>query len=294
MRPGIVLVTIAGLIGASPAIAAPMPEAVAAMLTEAAKSPDSLKAVTAVARSTYPSSAAEIDAYVDSLKAKTEAARQQKLADAGLFDAWSGSGQIGFSKTTGNTRDTSIIVGLNLMKDGLKFRHKLNGQVDRQTSSGLLIRNRYLAGYELNYKLTDRLYAYALAQWDRDTFAGFTRRFSESGGAGYTVLKTDALKLDVTAGPAFRQTRYITGLSESTTTARAGADFSWKIRDGLTFSEIAGVYFNGALNSTTALTAAVSTKLSARMSFDVTHEDKVPPGRVATDTATRVSLVYGF
>src|ERR1051325_9389475 len=112
MRPGIVFVAIAGLVGASPVVAAPLPEPVAAMLTEAAKSPDNLKAVTAVAKSTYPESTAEIDAFVASLKAKADASREEKLATAGLFDAWSRSGQVGFSKTTGNTRDTSIIVGL--------------------------------------------------------------------------------------------------------------------------------------------------------------------------------------
>src|SRR4051812_49346130 len=115
MRPGFVIVAFAVLAGASPAIAAPVPAPVAAMLTEAAKSPDNLKAVTTVAKATYPDSAAEIDALVDGLKAKAAAAHEEKLASAGLWDAWSGSGQVGFSKTTGNTKDTSIIAGLNLM-----------------------------------------------------------------------------------------------------------------------------------------------------------------------------------
>ncbi len=274
--------------------AKPLPAPVGAMLREASKSEDTLKAVEKVAKATNPDSIAEIDAIVDDLKSRAASDREARLADAGIFDAWSGSGQIGVSKTTGNTDDTGYIVGLNLTKDGLKFRHKLNAQVDRQSTSGRVTRDRYLAGYELNYKFDDRLYALGLVAWDKDTFAGFSRRFSESIGVGYTVLKGPTVKLDVNAGPAFRQTRYVTGRTARTTTARAGLEAAWQILDKLTLSEKAEAYFTGAFTSTTALTGSVSDKLSARVSFDVIHEADPPAGREATDTATRFSLVYGF
>jgi putative salt-induced outer membrane protein len=275
-------------------VAAPLPQGVDAMIREAAKSEHDLKAVVKVAKSAHPDSTAEIDALVESLKAEAASEREARLARAGIWDAWSGSGQVGISKTTGNTSDTGFIVGLQLAKDGLTFRHKLNAQVDRQTSSGRKTRDRYLAGYQLDYKFNDRLFAFGLFTWDRDTFAGFSRRFSESMGIGYSVIKSDTMQLDVNGGPAFRQTRYVTGRSESTTTARAGLDFLWKLTDNLILTENASVYFTGAYASTTALSAAVSDKVSARVSFDLIHESDVPPGRRATDTATRFSLVYGF
>jgi putative salt-induced outer membrane protein len=278
---------------ALPALAEPLPAGVEAMIREAAKG-DDLPTVVKIAKAASPRSTAEIDALVASLKAEAAAAREAKLARAGILDAWSGSGQLGFSATSGNSHDTGITVGVTLMKDGLKFRHKLTGIADRQTSAGLLTRNRYLANYELDYKITDRLYAYGLGGWERDPFAGFTRRFSESAGAGYSVLKTDTLILDVTAGPAFRQTRFVTGPNASQTTARGALDFNWKIFDKVVFTEDAAIYLNSQWTSTTALTGALGSKLSARLSFDVTHEDKPRAGRKATDTATRASLVYGF
>jgi putative salt-induced outer membrane protein len=275
------------------AFAEPLPPSVEAMIREAAKG-DDLSAVVKVAKATNPNSVAEIDTLVVSLKAQAAAAREEKLAHAGLFDAWSGSGQLGLSTTSGNTHDTGITVGLNLTKDGLTFRHKINGLADRQTSDGVLTRNRYLANYELDYKVTSRLYAYGLGGWERDPFAGFGRRFSESVGAGYSVLKTGTLTLDLTAGPALRQTRFIDGTEHSETTARGALDFAWKIFDKVTFSENAAIYVNSQMTSSTALTGAIGKALSARVSFDVTHEDKPLPGLKATDTATRMSLVYGF
>jgi len=273
--------------------AEPLSPSVEAMIREAAKG-DDLAAVVKVAKATNPQSTAEIDDLIASLKAEATAAHEEKLARAGIFDAWSGSGQLGFSTTSGNTHDTGITVGLALAKDGLAFRHKFNALADRQTSAGLLTRNRYLANYELDYKFNDRLYAYGLGGWERDPFAGFTRRFSESVGAGYSMLKTDSLNLDLTEGPAFRQTRLVTGIDKNETTARGGLDFGWKVFDKVTFTENAAIYIDSQWTSTTALTGALGSKLSARLSFDVTHEDKPTAGRKATDTATRASLVYGF
>src|SRR5581483_9301807 len=232
-----------------------------------------------------PRSVAEIDALLASLKAEAAAAREAKLARAGIFDAWSGSGQVGFSATSGNSHDTGITVRLSLTKDGLEFRHKFNALADRQSSDGLLTRNRYLANYELDYKFTDRIYVYGLGGWERDPFAGFTRRFSESAGGGYSLLKSGSLTLDLTAGPAFRQTHFVGGSDTTETTARGGLDFNWKIFDKVAFSENAAIYVNSQWTSTTALTGALGTKLSARVSFDVSHEDKPTAGRKPTDTA---------
>jgi putative salt-induced outer membrane protein len=273
------------------ALAAPVPPAVDAMIRAAGKD---METVVKVAKAAHPESAAEIDALVASLAAQREAERQERLARAGLFDAWSGEGQLGVNYTTGNTMDFGVSVGVGLMKDGLTFRHKLRGLIDRQKTNGVVTRNRALADYELNYKFNERLYAYGLGGWERNSFAGFSRRFTESAGVGYSVLKTDTMALDLTAGPAFQQTRYVDGRRDNDVTARAGAEFAWAIRDDLKLSEKAAWFIGNQWTSTTALTFAFNDALSSRASFDVIHENNPPLGRRGTDTATRLSLVYGF
>lgn len=273
------------------AMAAPVPPPVDAMIRAAGKD---VETVAKVAKAAHPDSAAEIDALVASLAAQREADRQERLAQAGFFDAWSGEGELGVNYTTGNTKDFGVSAGVGLMKDGITLRHKLRGLIDRQKTNGVVTRNRALADYELNYKFNDRLYAYGLGGWERNSFAGFSRRFTESVGVGYSVLKTDTMALDLTAGPAFQQTRYLDGRRDNDVTARAGADFAWTIRDDLKLSEKAAWFVGNQWTSTTALTFALSEALSSRASFDVIHENNPPLGRRATDTATRLSLVYGF
>lgn len=291
MKKMMVCAALAAAAFAVPALAEPVPPAVEAMIRAAGGDVDT---IAKVAKTAHPQSAAEIDALVASLAAQREAERTERLAQAGIFDAWSGEGEVGVNYTTGNTKDFGVMAGIHLMKDGLQFRHKLNGLIDRQKSNGVLTRNRALADYELNYKFNDRLYAYGLSGWERNTFAGFTRRFTESVGVGYSVFKSDNMTLDVTAGPAFQQTRYVDGRRENDVTARAGLDFGWTITDDLKLTEKAAILIGSQWTSTTALTFAFSDALSSRASFDVIHENDPLAGRTATDTATRLSLVYGF
>lgn len=276
---------------AFPVFAAPVPPAVEAMIRAAG---DDTETVVRVAKAAHPGSAAEIDTLAGSLAAQREAARIERLKRAGVLDAWSGSGELGVNYTTGNTRDTGVALGIGLAKDGIAFRHKIGAFVDWQRSNGVLARNRYAADYELNYKFNERLYLYALAGWERNTFAGFTHRFTESGGAGYSLIKREDLFLDVTAGPVVQQTRYLDGRMNHEMSARAALDFGWKISDDLEFTESAAVVLGGQWTSTTALTYALTDALSSRASFDLIHESEPPLGRRATDTATRLSLVYGF
>jgi putative salt-induced outer membrane protein len=274
-----------------PALAEPVPPAVDAMIRAAGKDVDT---IAKVAKSAHPNSAKEIDALVASLADQREAERTERLARAGIFDAWSGNGELGVNYTTGNTKDFGVMAGVTLMKDGLTFRHKVNGLMDRRKSNGVLTSNRALAGYELNYKFNDQIYAYGLGSWERNTFAGFTRRFTESAGAGYQVFKNDDMYLELTVGPAFQQTRYVDGRSDRDTSARAGLDFGWEFVDGVMLTEKAAILIGSQWTSTTAVTVSLVDALSARASFDVIHENNPLAGRKATDTASRLSLVYGF
>lgn len=118
-----------------------------------------------------------------------------------------------------------------------------------------LSREQFLFAYEPNYRIGDRLYAYALGQYERDRFQGFSSRISASGGLGYRVSDTIKLTQDASV---FLQ-----------------AD-------------------NNSFVSTTGVEAALGGNLSARLAYVVEHDTDPPAGAVKTDTLTRFTLVYGF
>jgi putative salt-induced outer membrane protein len=180
---------------------------------------------------------------------------------------------------------------------GLRWRHKFHGQADYQSNLNITTREHYLASYEPNYKFDDRAYLYGALQYEGDRFLGYNNRYSASVGAGYSVLKTARTRLDLELGPAYRNTDFTDDTVQSAIAARGTMNFSWRITNGLSVSQIASAYvqrYNSTLGGTTALNAKLIGPLSASLSYTVQYESEPPVGSMTTDTTSRASLVYSF
>ncbi len=289
----------------SPAMAA-LPAPVKSIIDAAIASgnDDEVKVAIKLAKATNPDDLAEIEAIESDYNAQqkiklaeAEKAKQEELEQAGFFDNWTGQGELGAFRSSGNSSNTGITAGAKLTKEGNKWRYNFRAIADFQRTNGVTTREQYLAAIEPNYKINDRLYAFALGQYERDRFQGFSSRLTASGGLGYQVIDNEKTQLSVKAGPAFRQTNFIGGGSQSTLAGLAGLDFSQQLSKNLRFTENATAYIESAnttLSSETALEAKLSNALSARISYLVEYESSPPVGSVNTDTLTRITLVYGF
>ncbi len=284
------------LLAASPA-AAQLAPSVKAIVEAAARTGDAAKidAVVGIAKETNKGAEGEIDAIVAAIAAEQAAAREAKLADAGLLDNWSGQGELGASLATGNSDTKTFAAGLALQKDGLNVRHKLNAAADIQKSNGITSQERILAGYQLDWKFSDRAYAFGRFEYERNRQAGINRRFVESVGIGYKLIDSPAVKWSVEGGPALRQTRFV-DYSENSFAVRGGSNFLWKLSDSTDFTNDTALFIegSGSLTNTTALTARIFGALSARVAFNITWEEEPPIGLEKIDTLTRFTLVYAF
>jgi putative salt-induced outer membrane protein len=279
--------------------AASIPQPIEAMIRAASDSGDAaaMKTTVDLAKKTNPDSANEIDDLVANLAKQTEEKRIAKLKSEGFFEGWTGQGQAGASITTGNTDGRATSVGLKFDKETLDWKHEILANGDYTKQNGITSQNREVASYQGDYKFNDRWYGLGLLSYEHDPFAGFNRRLSESLGVGYNALKTDSMTLGLEVGPAFRQTHYITGESDSSTGARLAANYSWTISPGVVFTENAVYYVqpgDSTMTSTAALTAKIRGALSVQASFLYNHEQHPPLGLDKTDTTTRLSLVYSF
>jgi putative salt-induced outer membrane protein len=282
----------------------PVPSAVGAMIDAAAATgdPAQLKTVADVAKKTNPGSAKEIDAQVAALTAKAEKERVEKLSHLKPQEGWKGQVQLGFASSTGTSSTTSFSAGAKVVKDTVNWHNEINLTADYQKDNGALTKERYFAGYEANYHISPRFYALGTVSWDRDTFAGYSNRFSESVGLGYQVIARPTLTLGLEGGPGFRYTEYVAsqglpGYDQSRFGARLAAKLGWTIRPNLLFTEDLTSFIqsgDNTLASNTAITAKLVGSLSARAAFLVQYESEPPAGISNTSTATRLTLVYGF
>ncbi|HEY0269600.1 MAG TPA: DUF481 domain-containing protein [Sphingomonas sp.] len=287
----------------------PNPDAVAlppsarALLQQAMGSPG-FDAVEASARQTYPQGGGQIDALAAGNKAKiaekaaaAARARADALAEASFLDNWKGEIDVGGSYTKGVSDALSLYGAIKLTRDGLRWRQAFSARADYAKSAGVLSTDKDSAGWQPQYKINDRLYVYGLGQFDRDEILGYTYRFTEGVGVGYTVLGGGKLHLDLETGPALRETRYLEEGDERRIAGRGSVNFSWKPNANIQISEVAAVYVesdNSNITSTTALDTKLFGPVKARLSYNLTYEKDTPNVAKSYDTITTASLVYSF
>ena len=266
--------------------------------------PEEVATIIAFARRTNPDETAALDrieseyaALRDERQAERAAERKAEIRNAGLLDNWSGEGEIGALRATGNSDNIGVTVGFEVVRQGIDWRHKLTALADYQQTDGRTTREQLLVAYEPQYSLDDSIFLYGLGQLERDRFQGFANRLSLSGGVGYRLIETDDIQLSVKGGPAFRRTDFIDGGTQSRLAALAALDFDWQLAENIAFTQDANAFLqsgNSTFVSNTGLKAGLGGGLSARIAYAVEYDTNPPPGAVSVDTLSRFTLVYGF
>lgn len=286
--------------------AAPLPPGVEQMIRQAADrgDPALLEQVSGLALEAYPGHEASIRALHQSLRQDHEKAQRavKRANGARILAGWTGSSELGASLSTGNSDDKALAFGLTLSKETLSWRHRVNASADYQRSDGETSKERFTAAYAPNYFVNDRFFVTGEAGWERDLFAGYRHRFTETVGLGYVLIDDGTDRLEVEGGPGARHTFYIAdgdqpAYTENEFVFRGAALYEHQFNDDAAFSQNVRTLI-GANNRTLEAVTALSTKLtslfSAKISFTYRNESDPPDDREGTDTVTRATLVYSF
>lgn len=281
-----------------------LPAGVEAMLRQAAgRDAAALDLAESLARDAFPDQAEPIAALAGSLrKDKKEAERAVKRqAASDILAGWSGEAEAGAALSTGNSDDRTLSLRVDLLKETVKWRHEVTAGTDLQRADGENSKERFEAGYEANYFISPRFYAAGEFGWERDSFAGYRHRLTETVGAGYVVIDGDGTRLSVEGGPGARHTFIVDTPGEPGEqhefVFRAAADFIQDLSDSAKFAQTVKTLIgakNTTIEATSSLTARINALFSARIAFTLRHETDPPDARKATDTLSRATLVYSF
>lgn len=266
--------------------------------------PAAVAAVVKFAMQTNPETAAQIEAinndYLADLaekQAKAERERREQLAAAGPFDYWKGEVEGGASRSTGNSDNLGLYGGVNLAREGLRWRHSIVARLDHQQTNDITTTERISALWQSRYKSNDHLYLFGLLQYERDRFLGYYGRYSTGAGIGYEALSSADVKLDLEGGPVIRLTDYVAGPAETAIAGRASLGLRWQISPTLKLRQEAAMFIERGSNNvaaTTSLDAKLIGPLKARLSYNVQYEKDAPTDRDQLDTLSRATLVYSF
>jgi putative salt-induced outer membrane protein len=218
-------------------------------------------------------------------------------ADEPTAPRWGGEGELGYTRTTGNTDTESLVARLGVKHERQAWRSSLKLEGVNKSDQGVSVAERYYAAAQTDYRLTKKGYLFVRGDYEDDRFSGYDYRANVAAGYGHRLIDAESFVLNAEIGPGARATCLNDGDSETVATGRLAGDLRWKLSEYARFTtETSAVSGGGTTDyrSLSALTAKLNSYLSLRVSYLYKHSTDAPIDRARTDTETAVTLVYGF
>ncbi len=224
---------------------------------------------------------------------------------------WTGSGQLGFMASQGNSVAKSANAALDMSYLEGPWKHTLHLDALYGQSAGVVSAERWNTLWQSNYDFTSDLYTFGALRYGHDLFDGFQYQASGTAGVGYKLFDTDTVKLSVQVGAGYMESRPellnrdTLGVVTSRTllpsqdygVGTVGLNYSQKLSGTTTLSDTLLVNAgapNTLITNTLALTVKMSQKLALSLGYNIQDNSQPPPGIKSLDTVETVNLVYSF
>lgn len=241
---------------------------------------------------------------------------------------WSGTGELGFAATRGNTKSSTLNAKLSFSKEDATWKDNfyitalqnkgtvsssevVDGEtvsVDKYQSTA----SRIETGGSMGYKLSLRSYVVGALRYERDDFAAYRWQAAASIGYGYIVIKDKSTELSFEAGPGYKRVQPINYISpegdppvlvlhkpgtEGNLIARGLMKFKHQLTSNTaiedTFLLEAGSD-NTFYQNDAGLVVNMNKKLALKLGYQVRHNTQVDAGLKGTDQLFTTNLVYNF
>ncbi len=211
---------------------------------------------------------------------------------------WSGSGQLGFSMTSGNSDTESLTAGLLLERESEQWVNNLNLDVVRASSDGKDTAERYTLSTRNGYKLDANDYIYNNTRYDKDNFSGFDYTLTTSFGWGHQFADTEDYKFSTEIGVGYKIEALDADRTENTGAVAVGKlNYMRAITETMKFSEVLLVESgedNTFVQNDMGFKFKINSQFSVKLAHQYRYNTDVVPGKVSHDSLVSANLVYDF
>lgn len=212
--------------------------------------------------------------------------------------AWSGSAELGFIDTSGNTETRSTNGAFELKHKGDNWDKALKLSALTSKEDDVTSKEKYNAELKFDRNFSERSYLAIDMTQERDRFNGFEYQSTASVGYGYRAIREEKMNLSLEAAPGYRRDK----LKESDdinedSILRLGLSFDWEIRDGVSFIEEFTADIgedNSTYKSETGLKSQIIGALATKITYKVKYVEEVPAENENTDRELGITFVYSF
>jgi putative salt-induced outer membrane protein len=211
---------------------------------------------------------------------------------------WTGSGELGLVKTTGNTETESLLLSVEFIREQDKWRHRAAASALSAEDSGNTTAERYGFEWQSDYKLDDKSWILGAFRYESDEFSAFDNQQTLTFGYGRNLVDNAASKLVGEIGIGYRDAELAaTGISSSEMIIRGLLDYTLQVTDNSEFTNrllVESGSDNTFIQNLAGFSVAVNDRFAMKFGFEYRNNSDVPPGVDDTDTITSANLVYNF
>jgi putative salt-induced outer membrane protein len=209
----------------------------------------------------------------------------------------SGEGALAASQTSGNTSTTALGASLKLRNEAGPWVQTVEIRADYANADDVTTANRLFGALQIGRDFNETFYGFGRVSNNRDRFTGYKNQLFFGAGLGMHVLTGPKATWDLEVSPGYQIDTFLLGGSSESFALQGISRFGYKFNDAVSLQNDTNIGYaetSTLIGNITSVTAKLSEKLAARMSYEIAHQTSPLPGTEATDTATKVSLVYGF
>lgn len=203
--------------------------------------------------------------------------------------AWTLQTDFGFVNTAGNTSTTTLNAGQKATYTSGKWTLGQQFAAVYGRTDGVKSAENYAARLRGDYALAPRLGLYLLGGWDRNEFAGISRRFEEGAGLTFRAVTLPRTTLAFEAGVGANQQHSTLGDDFNFGSGRGALLFKQLLGEKAYLTHLAEVLPNFKesedlrANFETALVAPISAKVAFKAGYVIKYDKLPEPGFKTTD-----------
>lgn len=210
------------------------------------------------------------------------------------------SADLGYVSTTGNTDVSTFNLGEKLILRAGRWEHKQQFGSIYASQDGKQTSNLLFTNWRSDWSFHPRLSLFGYAGYDRNTFAGISRRFEEALGLSAKLLTLPMDTWSLEAGLAMNQQRATDDTENSFASVRSATFYRHSFSKTAYFQQ--GVEFlpnletseDYRVNTESALVAPISTHVAMKLGYVVRFDNLPEPGRNKSDRIFTTGLQFNW
>lgn len=230
-----------------------------------------------------------------------------------LIDLWTGTFDLGFAQTHGNTDTETFTMGANAVRatsrDKITVSYTQIYSSSNASGTSLTTANAKRGGINYNLNIAPKAFVFGLVDLENDQFQSLDLRFAPAGGFGYHAVKSANTVLDLSLGGSYDKEFFSAPVGSPAGTGDVthgyaeilvGEELTHKVtktfsmHENLVFYPNVSSFGNYRMNFDISAVAAIKKWMSFQISASDRYLSNPLPGRKDNDILFTTGLRFTF